>query len=334
MKSTKRPIYCTKSRFPLAFAAAIILAVSSHQGAAAQNVCESGETKKVSSQMGKVYQGPYKRQFKCVRDDAVYNPPPCWIIEDYDLDIGSFGNSSYSANFVAANSSFLSEQEWKAEFEAAYKLAAEAKTPKLKAELEAALDEKLKDYRSNRTKIDSSHQALQVKMSACGRGTFVQFGSLMEVIARIDLKCAGCDMAYRAHLRESLRETLDEVKRQHKPDLPWHPVSGHGLTPTLGPLRKWTPWLDRDDAGGKGDYETLGAFLEEGKACANPIDIECQTTNGRNWRAAGQVYTCRADVGGVCQNADQKNARRCLDYRVRFLCGDNHSPLLRKQGRH
>ncbi len=83
---------------------------------------------------------------------------------------------------------------------------------------------------------------------------------------------------------------------------------------------KWTPWLDRDNAGGKGDYETLGAFLEEGKACPKPEKIECQTTDGQDSSTTGQVYTCNTAVGGFCINADQSGGSRCRDYRVRFLC--------------
>lgn len=82
---------------------------------------------------------------------------------------------------------------------------------------------------------------------------------------------------------------------------------------------EWTPWLDRDNAGGKGDYETLRDFLKEGKACPKPAKVECQTTDGRDWKKARQAYTCSADVGGVCKNADQRRGG-CRDYRVRFLC--------------
>jgi len=82
---------------------------------------------------------------------------------------------------------------------------------------------------------------------------------------------------------------------------------------------RWTPWLDRDNAGGVGDYETLQDFLKAGQACAKPVKIECQTTSGQDWTTTGQVYTCKEDVGGFCKNALQTGGG-CLDYRVRFLC--------------
>lgn len=83
---------------------------------------------------------------------------------------------------------------------------------------------------------------------------------------------------------------------------------------------EWTPWLNRDTPGGSGDYETLAEFLKAGKACQEPTDIQCQTTDGKNWRDAGQVYICDAKKGGICANGEQQSGVRCLDYRVRFLC--------------
>lgn len=82
----------------------------------------------------------------------------------------------------------------------------------------------------------------------------------------------------------------------------------------------WTRWLNRDNPGGSGDYETLNDFLKEGMACQEPLAIECQTLNGKPWKTTEQVYTCDAARGGICQNSKQSNGGRCLDYRVRFLC--------------
>lgn len=80
----------------------------------------------------------------------------------------------------------------------------------------------------------------------------------------------------------------------------------------------WTPWLNRDLPSGNGDYETLPDFLAAGQACATPMAIECRTLSGVDYRNAGQNYTCEANVGGFCRNAE--NGARCLDYEVRFLC--------------
>lgn len=82
----------------------------------------------------------------------------------------------------------------------------------------------------------------------------------------------------------------------------------------------WTPWLNRDNAGGSGDWELLSDFVAAGQVCATPLAVECQTTSGVDWTLTGQVYSCSvAADGGVCKNADNGPAG-CLDYQVRFLC--------------
>lgn len=85
------------------------------------------------------------------------------------------------------------------------------------------------------------------------------------------------------------------------------------------PGGNWTPWLDRDNPSGKGDYETLVDFLQNGQACPNPAGIQCQTLNGVDWTQTGEVYSCTAALGGYCINTNQPDGS-CLDYRVRFLC--------------
>lgn len=96
---------------------------------------------------------------------------------------------------------------------------------------------------------------------------------------------------------------------------------------------RWTPWLDRDDPGGVGDFETLADFVAAGLDCANPVAVECQTLDGVDHAEVGQAYTCDPETGGVCANADNRTPRSlfslrggndggCLDYRVRFRCAD------------
>lgn len=82
----------------------------------------------------------------------------------------------------------------------------------------------------------------------------------------------------------------------------------------------WTPWLNRDSEGGTGDFETLKDFIGQGQACSDPIDIECQTDDGIDWKQTGQEYTCDKKKGGICKNNDQLSGKRCENYRVRFLC--------------
>lgn len=93
---------------------------------------------------------------------------------------------------------------------------------------------------------------------------------------------------------------------------------GAGPCQARCPNARWTPWLDRDNAGGVGDFEDLRGFVAGGQACAQPVDIQCQTTAGVDWQKAGQRYTCDVAQGGICRN--DQNGGRCLDYRVRFLC--------------
>ncbi|XP_051516030.1 uncharacterized protein si:dkey-205h13.2 [Myxocyprinus asiaticus] len=84
-----------------------------------------------------------------------------------------------------------------------------------------------------------------------------------------------------------------------------------------------TQWFDRDNPGGKGDYELLADLLSiyPGLICPNPIGIEAQTISGLPASQTGntfQVYN--AIYGFACVNADQGRGGQCADYRVRFTC--------------
>ena len=84
----------------------------------------------------------------------------------------------------------------------------------------------------------------------------------------------------------------------------------------------WSGWLDRDSAGGSGDYETRNAALAAGlipATCTSPGGVECRTLTGTDWTLTGEVYTCNTSNGGSCVNAQQPDGW-CLDYEVRFLC--------------
>lgn len=82
----------------------------------------------------------------------------------------------------------------------------------------------------------------------------------------------------------------------------------------------WTPWLNADGPGGVGDFELLSNFVATHQACSDPLEIQCQTVQGVDWKAAGQVYTCDVHQGGICRNDDQGQNGFCLDYQVRFRC--------------
>ncbi|KAL1250060.1 hypothetical protein QQF64_021065 [Cirrhinus molitorella] len=82
-----------------------------------------------------------------------------------------------------------------------------------------------------------------------------------------------------------------------------------------------TPWFDRDNPGGKGDYETLSLTLITYplQVCAQPIAIEVATISGTPVLPAGnnfQVYD--PTQGFACVNAQQNGG--CQDYKVRFTC--------------
>ncbi|XP_051735886.1 uncharacterized protein si:dkey-205h13.2 isoform X4 [Ctenopharyngodon idella] len=78
-----------------------------------------------------------------------------------------------------------------------------------------------------------------------------------------------------------------------------------------------TPWFDRDNPGGLGDYETLSLTLVAYplQVCDQPIAIEVTTTSGTPVLPTGSSITVYDPLQGfVCVNG------ACLDYRVRFTC--------------
>ena len=87
----------------------------------------------------------------------------------------------------------------------------------------------------------------------------------------------------------------------------------------VGEGPKWTDWLDRDNPGGTGDFETLDDFTEN-DVCDAPLDVMCETVEGVPWQQSGQVVTCDTKTGLRCVHAEQNNGEWCSDYRVRFLC--------------
>ncbi|MCJ8745356.1 hypothetical protein PDJAM_G00129450 [Pangasius djambal] len=85
----------------------------------------------------------------------------------------------------------------------------------------------------------------------------------------------------------------------------------------------YTQWFDRDDPSGFGDYETLINLRAEnpGKICSYPYSIQVQTLSGQDASTTGQVFAYYDTVNGfACVNAQQPKGKRCLDYRVRFVC--------------
>ncbi|XP_037605933.1 uncharacterized protein LOC119476605 [Sebastes umbrosus] len=85
----------------------------------------------------------------------------------------------------------------------------------------------------------------------------------------------------------------------------------------------WTPWSDRDNPSGTGDWEILFNLHREypGKICSNPVGIEARTLTGLSPAAAGDViFQSDTTAGFICRNKDQPGNKKCSDYRVRFRC--------------
>jgi hypothetical protein len=84
----------------------------------------------------------------------------------------------------------------------------------------------------------------------------------------------------------------------------------------------WTSWLDRDNPAQDGDWEILSGFAAS-SVCPKPIAIEARIkSSGLPASTSGQVLTINPQVGLICRNTDQVNQQECLDYEVRFKCGD------------
>ena len=57
--------------------------------------------------------------------------------------------------------------------------------------------------------------------------------------------------------------------------------------------------------------------------CPNgePVDVQCGTVSGQDWKDTGQVGVCCPKTGFYCANVwNQIHGQQCLNYRVRFKC--------------
>ena len=76
---------------------------------------------------------------------------------------------------------------------------------------------------------------------------------------------------------------------------------------------EWTTWLDRDNPGGVGDFETLADFGD--KVCRNPLSMEPrQISPGSN-----TIIHQDLNVGFWCINSEQPNGGPCADFEVRLF---------------
>ncbi|KAK7882740.1 hypothetical protein WMY93_028914 [Mugilogobius chulae] len=89
------------------------------------------------------------------------------------------------------------------------------------------------------------------------------------------------------------------------------------------PPNCWTPWFDRDDPTGSGDWESLLYLQNEnpGKICPRPLQIQALTTSNLPVSSTGDVIEKYDTLTGfICKNSDQPGGRLCSDYKVRFMC--------------
>uniref|UniRef100_A0A673N032 Si:dkey-205h13.2 n=1 Tax=Sinocyclocheilus rhinocerous TaxID=307959 RepID=A0A673N032_9TELE len=83
-----------------------------------------------------------------------------------------------------------------------------------------------------------------------------------------------------------------------------------------------TPWFDRDNPGGLGDYETLSLTLITYplQVCAQPIAIEVATISGTPVLPPGNNFQVFDPLQGFeCVN-NQQGGGVCQDYKVRYTC--------------
>jgi hypothetical protein len=255
---------------PFLLALVGISLLGSQQPAAAQ-ICPDSKT--VSGPQVQARVGSWKRQSVVDERSAIYNPPPgCFVMDCQARVMSSFGLTSSSVSLVAADSTFVSEEQidesyaWAADLAA--NLAAQQGAQGLTAELEAALVQERRRHLQYVTLTQASHQTCRLFARATGRGTLVDKGSSIVMSADIELCCGGMELQSESHLQNHLESFI------------WEYIAEHGLSGSV--------------AGGgcgqvmmKCDECTVEAGCPVGEACERPssrcsactLDFECQVAN-------------------------------------------------------
>jgi hypothetical protein len=90
----------------------------------------------------------------------------------------------------------------------------------------------------------------------------------------------------------------------------------------LAAAQQWTPWMDRDNPSGVGDFETVTGFTPP-PCNGHPAQIQCRfvktkapVTDNMN----GGQYHCNLN-GGWCANGTPPGTT-CQDIEVRFSCSN------------
>lgn len=95
----------------------------------------------------------------------------------------------------------------------------------------------------------------------------------------------------------------------------------------------WTPWLNRDDPGGTGDFETRHSFTPS--VCASASAIEARVVGSSTVYTPGSatpdnLHMFSTSDGLACRNADQGSGV-CRNYEVRFFCGSNFTRTIQAE---
>ncbi len=110
----------------------------------------------------------------------------------------------------------------------------------------------------------------------------------------------------------------------------WNKITGQNVVTGHVIETGWTPWLNRDTPGGSADAERISDFISDGNPnfCASADDVtgvECRVkSTGVDASQSGEIVTCDTETGFICLNADQSDGH-CLDYEVRYYCGESES---------
>ncbi|XP_078688578.1 polycystin family receptor for egg jelly-like isoform X2 [Branchiostoma floridae x Branchiostoma belcheri] len=97
----------------------------------------------------------------------------------------------------------------------------------------------------------------------------------------------------------------------------------------------WTKWLNVDNPGTTGDWESLHSIRRNlpGQVCDTPTKIDARVvgTGQDAWSTGENFAYYDATAGFVCRKVDQPD-HTCLDYEVRFCCRDRNMEDWTKHG--
>ncbi|CAL4122406.1 unnamed protein product, partial [Meganyctiphanes norvegica] len=82
---------------------------------------------------------------------------------------------------------------------------------------------------------------------------------------------------------------------------------------------EWTPYINNKRSG-KGDFQQLSDLRQQYPSiCAHPTNVSCRAATGKMAATdLGQVITCDANTGLICNNAE--NIEECYDYEISIYC--------------